>query len=63
MSVKERIVAIRLAERIARNREYADEIGVFVMNSKAEDNSDEQEMSLMKGKDGYYGSKSRTANR
>lgn len=41
MSVKERIVAIRLAERIARNREYADEIGVYVMNSKAEDSGDE----------------------
>ena len=30
MSVKERIAAIRLAEKVERNREYADGIGVFV---------------------------------
>ena len=59
MSVKERIVAIRLTERIARNREYADEIGVFVMSSKAEYNGDEldgkkvQKTELMKGDNEY----------
>ena len=30
MSVKERIVAICLAEKLARNREYAEGIGVSV---------------------------------
>lgn len=30
MSVKERIAAIRLAEKVERNREYAEGIGVFV---------------------------------
>ncbi|MBQ8800118.1 MAG: hypothetical protein IJZ55_11195 [Lachnospiraceae bacterium] len=34
MSVKERIVAIRLAEKVARNREYAEGIGVFVRVGK-----------------------------
>lgn len=34
MSVKERITAIRLAERVARNREYAEGIGVFVKVGK-----------------------------
>lgn len=52
MSVKERIVAIRLAERIARNREYADEIGVFVMNSKAEDRGGEQNIKNVMRKTG-----------
>lgn len=34
MSVKERIAAIRLAERVERNREYAEGIGVFVKIGK-----------------------------
>ena len=34
MSVKERIAAIRLAERVERNREYAEGIGVFVKMGK-----------------------------
>ena len=34
MSVKERIFAIRLAERVAKNREYAEGIGVFVKIGK-----------------------------
>lgn len=34
MSVKERIVAIRLAERIAENREYGEKIGVHVTVGK-----------------------------
>lgn len=34
MSVKERIAAIRLAEKVARNREYAEGIGVFVKVGK-----------------------------
>ena len=34
MSVKERIAAIRLAERVEKNREYADGIGVFVKIGK-----------------------------
>ena len=36
MSVKERIAAIRLAERVEKNREYAEGIGVFVKVGKGE---------------------------
>ena len=34
MSVKERIAAIRLAEKVEKNRAYADGIGVFVKIGK-----------------------------
>ena len=34
MSVKGRIAAIRLAEKVERNREYAERIGVFVKVGK-----------------------------
>jgi len=34
MSVKERIVAIRLAEKVEKHREYAEGIGVFVVEGK-----------------------------
>ena len=34
MSVKERIVAIRLAEKVEKHREYAEGIGVFVTKGK-----------------------------
>lgn len=34
MSVKERIAAIRLAEKVAKNREYAQGIGVSVKVEK-----------------------------
>lgn len=60
MSVKQRIVAIRLAERVARNREYAEAIGVLVIDGKAEYNREERNAGLMYGKDGYYGHKSGT---
>ena len=36
MTVKNRIAAIRLAERINRNQEYANSIGVSIVNGKAE---------------------------
>ena len=36
MSVKERIVAIRLAEKVEKNRAYAEGIGVFVKIGKGE---------------------------
>ena len=34
MSVKERIAAIRLAEKVERNREYAERVGVYVKIGK-----------------------------
>lgn len=34
MSVKERIAAIRLAEKVEKNRAYAEGIGVFVKMGK-----------------------------
>ena len=34
MSVKERIAAIRLAEKVEKNRAYAEGIGVFVKVGK-----------------------------
>lgn len=34
MSVKERIAAIRLAEKVAKNREYAERVGVSVKVGK-----------------------------
>ncbi len=49
MSVKERIVAIRLAEKVERNREYADGIGVSVTKGKGVE-SGEWEKSVRRGK-------------
>ena len=49
MSVKERIAAIRLAERVERNREYAEGIGVFVTRGKGVE-SEEWEKRVMSGK-------------
>ncbi len=49
MSVKERIAAIRLAERVERNREYAEGIGVFVKIGKGEERG-EWEKNVKRGK-------------
>ena len=49
MSVKERIAAIRLAEKAERNREYADGIGVFVKIGQGVE-SGEREKSVRRGK-------------
>ena len=47
MSVKERIAAIRLAERVEKNREYAEGIGVFVKMGKGVEGG---EKSVKRGK-------------
>lgn len=49
MSVKGRIAAIRLAEKVERNRVYAEEIGVFVKIGKGVE-SGEWEKSVKRGK-------------
>ncbi len=49
MSVKERIVAIRLAEKVEKHREYAEGIGVFVTRGKGVE-SEEWEKRVMSGK-------------
>ena len=49
MSVKERIAAIRLAEKVERNREYADGIGVSVKVGKGVE-SEEWGKSVKSGK-------------
>ena len=43
MSVKEKIFAIRLAEKVERNREYAEKIGVFVVEGKGVESAEKIE--------------------
>ena len=49
MSVKERIVAIRLAEKVEKHKEYAEGIGVLVKIGKGVE-SGEWEKSVKRGK-------------
>lgn len=37
MTVKNRIDLIRLAEKLKKNQDYANKIGIHVINSKAEE--------------------------
>jgi len=50
MSVKGRIAAIRLAEKVAQNREYAEGIGVFVKVGKGVESGEKR----VTGKAGDY---------
>ncbi len=49
MSVKGRIAAIRLAEKVEKHREYAEGLGVFVKMGKGVENG-EWEKNVKRGK-------------
>lgn len=50
MSVKERIAAIRLAEKVEKHREYAEGLGVFVKMGKGVESGEKS----VTGKAGDY---------
>lgn len=50
MSVKGRIAAIRLAEKVERNREYAERVGVLVKIGKGVESGEREKKGHRKGR-------------